>query len=253
MLKKAKIPCYVLVFDQVNIIRESLECLTHVSDKLDIIVIENPSPHSSKIKPLVDAFGKAGLIKRHYLFDNNITGNAFGSVINIEKQLVQKSPFVILTDGDLRLDNNDWLDEELSILKKHRDIFACGVSLDLSNLPLKTFPDAKDWMPPDISEHRDFYETLTGIHLLMLRGPELYDFMQWKNANELSFVDGEMHRHARENLLKKWVRTKKARAYHLTWDLYADKKHPYTELKTSKGFQATWLHNDHAAYALTEY
>ena len=45
-----KIPCYVLVYDQVEIIEQCLDFLADSSDHLDIIVIENPSPNTPKIR-----------------------------------------------------------------------------------------------------------------------------------------------------------------------------------------------------------
>jgi hypothetical protein len=252
MLHK-KIPCYVLVFDQVEIIQKSLAFLTKQSKKLDLIIIENPSPNTPKIKKIVDSLGQTGLVKRYYIFNENITGNAFGAVLNNELGLVRQSRHIVVTDGDIVCQNDSWLSEEKAILKRHRDVFACGVSLDLVNLPLETFSSAKDWIPADMDIFDDFYEAYTGAHLLLFRGKELASFLDWRSKNKLNFVDGELHKYCYGELHKKWARTKTSKAYHLTWDLYADKKHPYTVMKTSKVFQDTWYHNRDAPYRLTNY
>jgi len=253
LFEKKKIPCFVLIFDQVEIIRKTLEFLAEYKDRLDVIAMENPSDNSPEIKKIVDRLGKAGAIKRHYFFEKNITSAVFTAAINNEHELLQKSPYVVITDGDVTVSNGDWLKEELRVLKKHDDVFAIGTTLDKSNLPLETFPDATGWIPEDIHEDRDFFEVNTGAHLLLLRTPELLDFMVWKEQNDLQFVDGSLHRYAAEVIHKKWARTKHAQAYHLTWDLYADRNHPYTKMKLGKGFNALWHHHDTADYTITSY
>lgn len=252
MLKRRKIPCYVIIFEQIDIIKQSLDFLTPYSSELDIIIIENPSKNSDKIGELIKEYGRAGLIKRHYLFDTNITGNAYTQVIKTEADFIKKSKFILLTDGDIKSNNPDWLTEEKKIMR-HKDVFACGISLDMTNLPLKTFPDAKKWIPEDRAVHKDYFEVATGIHLVLFQSRGLLGFMDWMSRNQLAFVDGNMHRYCYEVAKKKWARTKHAKAYHMTWDLYANKNHPYTKFKLSKSFEQTWHHKQTADYILTEY
>jgi hypothetical protein len=253
MFIRKKIPCFVLIFHEVDIIKQSLNFMVKFADRLDLILVENPSPHSPQIGEFTAELGKQSLIKRHYLFETNITGNAMDTVLNKESALIKKSRFMILTDGDLVCDDSDWLDEEIAILDRHPDVLACGVSLDRSNLPLKTFPDAKNWLPDDVAETEHYYETITGCHLLLVGGGDFYDFLNWKNQNDLYSVDGALHQFCYQQKHRKWARTKKAKAYHLTWDLYSDKKHPYTRLKTGKDFKQTWHHRQRASFKLTQY
>jgi hypothetical protein len=253
VFRQKKIPCYVLIFDQVEIIRRSLDFLVQYADMLDLIIIENPSPNTPKIQSIVSTLGKSGLIKKYYLFEKNITGNAYDTVFHKEQAIIKKSSRIIITDGDLYSTNKHWLKEELNILTRHPEVFACGVSLDMSNLPIKQFPDAINWIPPDKNTFSDFFEATTGGHLLMLRGGQFYDYMKWQAKNNLNFVDSVMHRYCYEILRKKWARTKNSKAYHLTWDLYNDKKHPYTVFKTSKTHEETWYHKQKAKYTLVEY
>jgi hypothetical protein len=248
-----KIPCYVLVFDQVEIIEKTLEFLVKYADRLEIIVIENPSDKTPDISKVIESYGKKGLISRYYLFDSNITSTAYDTVLNAELKRVKKAPFVLVTDGDLVVDSEKWLDEEVMILEHNSDVFACGVSLDRSNLPLAAFPAAKDWIPPDIQSHPTFFEALTGCHLLLFRGREFAGFLEWNNENNHNFVDGTMHHYCYKLLHKKWARTKHSEAYHLTWDLYQDKKNPYTKLKTKQTFADTWYHDRKSDYTLKQY
>ncbi len=253
LFEKKKIPCFVLIFDQVEIIRKTLDFLAEYKDRLDIIALENPSDNTPEIKKMIDEFGKAGVVKRYYLFDKNVTGAAYTAAIKNEMESVRKSPYAVITDGDVTVDNGDWLKEEIKVLKKHKDVFAIGTTLDKVNLPLETFPEATGWIPEDIHEYPDFFAVNTGAHLLLLRGQELADFIAWKDENDLQFVDGTLHRYASEVLHKKWARTKNAKAYHLTWDLYFDRNHPYTKMKLDKSFKATWHHSDTSDYKLTSY
>lgn len=253
MIFKKKIPCYVLLFEQTEIIKRTLTFLSAYTSTIDIILVENPSVNSPEIKKFVDSLGDRGLIKRHYLLGQNITGNALGVIIDKEKEFIRKAKYVIVTDGDIESKDKVWLDEEKQILKKHRDVFTCGISLEMSNLPLETFPESKDWLPPDINEHADFFEAFTGAHLLLFRSNELLHFMDWKKDNDLSFVDGNLHKFCTDVLHKKWARTKLTSALHLTWDLYHDRNHPYTQFKLGKSFQQTWYHSKTADYIVTEY
>lgn len=253
LLTRRKIPCYVLVFEQIDIIKRTLDFLTTFSDQLDIVVLENPSDNSHEIGSYLAQLGASKLIRRHYLFDENTTGGAFSVALNEEQKIIRKSKFVIITDGDITTLNRNWLDEELSILKKHKDVFACGITLDTANLPLKTFPESTGWIPDDEAEHTDYYQVYTGAHLLAMRGKELVDFLRWKNEKKLPFVDGTMHRYCTDTLHRHWARTKHAVGYHLTWDLYHDINHPYTQFKLSKSFDDTWYHEQTSGFTVTDY
>ncbi len=247
---RKRVLCYVLVFDQVEIIRKSLTFLSEHANALEIIVIENPSPNSAEIGKIVSKLGEAGKVARHYLFSTNITGRAYDMVIQHEAERVSKARFVMITDGDLTCSEPDWLDEEMAILK-NSEVFACGVSLDMSNLPIKAFPSSVNWIPKDISTQPSYFEALTGGHLLLLRGRDLSGFMDWKQRNNRHFLDSDMHDYCYKVLSKRWARTKRSTAYHWTWDLYQDTNHPYTALKTNKSFDDTWRHNQSAEYSLT--
>jgi hypothetical protein len=243
----------VLVFDQLEIIKKSLNFLSKYSDRLDLIIIENPSTHTPQISNFINGLGKKKLIRSYYLFEENVTSNAMVTVLDETLSLIAKSPYAIITDGDLISSDTGWLDEEISILSKNREVFACGVTLDKSNLPIKAFPEAAGWIPPDVSEQPDYFEAATGGHLMMLRGKDFAEYIRWKNENKILHIDDEMRKYCYQTLGKKWARTKKTKAYHLTWDLYADKNHPYTKFRSKKTFKETWDHKKQTAYKLTEY
>ncbi len=252
-LKKKKILTYVLVFDQYDIISKSLDFITAFSNQLDIVVVENPSSNSSKIKKAVDKYGAAGKIKRHYLFEENIAANAFSVVLEKERGIIKDYKYVVLTDGDLTSKDTGWLKEELNVLKHNPSVFVCGISLDQFNLPTEAFPEAKNWIPPDISEQNDYFEARTGLHLLIFSRPDLLGFLDWFKTKKHPFVDSTLHYYCYDVLQRKWSRTKKAKAHHLTWDLYSDRSNAYTKLKTGKSHEETWLHLKRAGFSIKEY
>ncbi|MFZ1301789.1 MAG: hypothetical protein WAQ27_04435 [Candidatus Microsaccharimonas sp.] len=241
-LSRKKIPLYVVVFDQIEIIKKTLDSFAPLADRLDIIVIENPSDNSKEIGKLITSYGNKGVIKRYYKLNENIAGNGFRVVIQNERKVIKSAKYSLITDGDLELDSVAWLDEQLSVMKKHPDLFTCAITLDKSNLPLKNFPESINWVPDDIQEHEDYFQAYTGAHLLMLRSKELLSFMDWLIKNNHSFVDGQLHEFSENILGKKWGRTKQTQAIHLTWSLYHDLDHPYTKFKLAKSFHETW-HN----------
>jgi hypothetical protein len=253
MFFKQKIPCYVLIFEQVDIIEKTLAFLADYSEDIELIVIENKSQNTNDIKQIVERFSRNGFIKRHYTFNENITGNAYNIILEHEANFIKRQKYIILTDGDVVSNDRNWLREQKRILQKHKDVFTCGITLDTFNLPLETFPEAKTWLPDDMSEHEDYFETYTGIHLLLMRSKDILGFMKWKKENNLSFVDGNMHAYCYEQAHKKWSRTKVAKAHHLTWDLYWDRDHAYTKFKLAKSFKNTWYHQETADFTLNEF
>ncbi len=234
MFFRKKIPCYIIVYDEISVIKPSLEFLTKFSNELDIVIVENKSKNTPKIKKLVASMGDRGLLKRYYLFDQNIVGRAFDEVFMAEKQIISQSSRVIVTDGDLTVADNNWLSEEKSILNKNADVFTCAVDLSLENLPTDIYPKATDWIPSPRTIYKDFDDGITGVHLLMFRGQQFVDFLEWKWLNSTDrFHDSLLHQYCYGVVDMKWARTKKAKAYHHTWDLYRDKDHPYTKFKLS--------------------
>jgi hypothetical protein len=251
--KTKRIPCYVLVFDQVEIIDKSLHFLAESSDKLDIHIIENPSENSPAISKIISKLGEQGKIKSHYLFDKNVTNNALLRVLDEQAAVFKRAPYVLLTDGDVVSDDLDWLGEEINILRNNREVFACGITLDLVNLPVTTFPKAKDWIPRDKAEFPDYYENVTGTHLQLTRGKDLYGYLEWIKSTGTKSIDSALHHYCEEVRSMKWARTKKTKAYHLTWDLYQDLNHPYTIMRLQKNHDETWRHDEISDYTLTTF
>jgi hypothetical protein len=237
-----RIPCYVLAFHDAPTIAASLDWLARWRDRLELIVLENPSEATaSAIRPDVEARLARGEVDRYLLFDENISNNAFEVALAVDRARWEAAPYVLLTDGDL-VGGDGWLEEEVALMDRRPEVFAVGIRLDMDNLPLAQFPDAGGWVPPPRAEHDDHHEGLTGIHLLMLRGADLAAYMRYQAANRLRFVDSTMHHFAYRVLDRRWARTARSSARHLTWDLYAQPDHPYTQMKTGRSLREHWHH-----------
>jgi hypothetical protein len=237
----ARIPCYVLAFHDAPTVRASLDWLTGFGDRLELVVVENPSERTEgEIRPYVEGLLAAGAVDRYLLMDENITNNAFEVALEHERTRWEGGERVLLTDGDL-VGDAGWLDEELAIVARP-EVFACGIRLSMENLPLEAFPEATGWVPPARAEHEDWIEGLTGLHLVMLGADGLAAYSRFRAANRLRFLDSTMHHFCYRVLDRHWARTKLSEARHLTWDLYADPEHPYTRFKTGKSLREHWQH-----------
>jgi hypothetical protein len=240
-----------MVYYDFEIIQKSLSCFLKNNHQLDHIVIENKSNYTdTQIKPYIKRLLEQDKISKYYYFEKNITNNAFETVIDLEINNFKDSKYIILTDGDLYVKNDNWLVEEIEILEKYPEVFACAISLDDSNLPIKNFPDAYKWLEPPIEEYKDYIEAYTGVHLLLLRTNDFINYWKYREKKNLTFVDSTMHYYCYQVAQKKWARTKNNKAIHITWDRYNDLNHPYTQLKLSKTLQETWFHNEYSSYEL---
>lgn len=240
----SKIICLVLAYFDFESIKTTCKGLVPYSDRLDLYIVENPSEATeSHIKPFVLDLVRSGHVSHYFLFDKNITNNAFEMVLQSEYINLQDSEYILLSDGDLELSSQDWLDEELSIMRACPEVFACGINLDLSNLPLENFPTAHRWLAELLQRHRLYDEAATAMHLTLFRSRELQGFLSYLGCRpRLRFTDTELFNYCYGVLHMRWARTRKSLARHLAWDRYHDLVHPYTRRKLSKSFQDTWRH-----------
>ncbi|AKI79872.1 hypothetical protein [Niemeyer virus] len=254
MSNKQKIPCFVLIYEQVDIIKKCLSFLIKYSDRLNIIIVENYSSNTQTIiKPYVIDLINNKLIWKYYLFEKNIYNVAIHISINhaIKTYLdPNEYPYVYVTDGDLTIEDTNWIDEQLSILDKCPNAFVCGCLLDYSNLPTKTIPDSVGWIQK-YTDHGDYNVGITGTVFNLYRTPVLIETMKYLNDNGLKYLDYHLHHYYEiKNMI--WTCTKKAKSYHLTWDLYSDLENPYTIYKLHN-YKTMWFNNTEASYQLFEH
>lgn len=248
-LSTNKIPCRVTIFSEFDIIKKSLEFYTKYSERLLITVIENKSKNTdSQIKPYVLDLLKQGKIYQYILFDKNISSNA--SVMVYKHKLFQmtESPYVLATEGDLVCEDENWLDEEISVLEQNKEVFVVGMDMLLSNLP--KVKNAENWVPPAISlENKNYLMGNTGGWCLLYRKQDYLNCFNSLISKSIVPIDSHQGQYC-TSIGKIWARTKKAKVYHLTWDLYNNPEHPYTKFKRNKGFRKIWLHNNYSGYTI---
>lgn len=231
--KVGKIACVFFIYYNTDIIKKSIECILKHKNVLDIYVVENKSPYTdTEIKPYMMKLLEEGSICKYVIFEENITNNALKIFLNSDLMDFDKYQYTILTDGDIFVYNDDWLHEELNILEKHKKVSVCGMFLTNSN-------------PPHMAEHEDYYFGYTGMWLLLLRTPDLKNFLEYMNKNNKPILDHEMHLYFVVKLKLEWAKTKKCMGYHLIGDLFKDSNYmenPYLKFKRDSG-ESLWYHN----------
>jgi hypothetical protein len=229
-ISNKKILCISLIFHDFEIVKKFIDFIITIKDQADIVLIENYSEASSKIKDVCLDLLKSQSIIRYYLFDENIYGNAIKTFLFNGDIDLSKYEYILLTDGDMSCSDSTWLQQQLNIINNNKDIFCCAMDLLTDNLPLSTFPDSKKWIPHPTSLENDFIECPTGVHLMLIKSDIYIDTINWLNKENRLFTDFDMLDYCRI-LKKRWVKTKNVKAYHHTWDAYADLNHPYTKIK----------------------
>lgn len=241
-----RVLCLALVFFDLEVVRRSLAFLGRLGAQVDLVVLENRSPHSdSSIRPYLNRLLADGGCSKVVEFDDNASNNAVEFVLSepgVFGLSLQAYDWILVTDGDIEMAGIDWLSAECDLLERRRDLFACCVQLDLVNLPVVTFPDAAGWIPPIIQAHPDFIETKTGIHLALFRAKELVEAVAWLQRRGLRFVDSALHHYCYQVLGRKWGVLPNHAARHLTWDSYSDPAHPYTVWKRTQTLASVWNH-----------
>lgn len=239
-----KIPCIVLVYYSTEVIKKSLDFITKASDKLDIIVLENRSENTEKlIKPYLSKLLECKKISMYVEFLDNITNNALEEFFDTNIIDLNAYENIIITDGDVLGDSNEWISEEENILKNNPEVLVCGVDLKTDNLPLETFEEAPKWVPKIINSYDDYSECPTGMQLLMVRTKIMPGFFDYMERKEEKFKDSAMFDYFYDELNKKWGKTKINRVQHLTWTIYGDLDDPYTKYKLSRSHTEHWHHD----------
>ncbi len=248
-VKQSKIPCYVIAFFEFANFQKTIECLLKKSDLLDIRVLENYSKYTeAKFKPYILDLLKQGKVSEYVLFEKNISCNmtkVFFEKFDFNKI---KSPYFMLTDGDVVTREENWLEEEIAILADNKEVFAVGIDFSLENLP--AIEGSDKWIPkPKECRGKNYVEGYTGAWFLLFRTNDFANLSNYLLKKELSFVDGNFHHYCKKNK-KKWARTKIAKARHLTWDNYANPDDEYNVWKASKTFKEHWYHKNYCDYTI---
>lgn len=225
------------------------ECLESIIDtpNCDFYVLENKSDVnvSEKIKDYV----KKGKIKQYVLFEKNIANNApriFSIDGNIE---FSNYKYIVFTDGDVVPDEG-WLEECKLALEHDKKLFVVATGLYMDNLPVKTFPEAVDWIPTKVIDRGNYLETQTGCQLMTFRSEDYKRYIQFLIdkpyvVNGIGYTDWHIHNFIK-SIGKRSGKTKITKSKHLTWDYYQDLNHPYTQERLQ--IKKPWSSDDRCKY-----
>lgn len=217
--------CILFCFHNIHHIKqcyESLKC-----PGIDFFIVENKSENSNQIEDYFKQQDITGYIQ----FQNNVTFRAIEIFIENYHSLLEKYDYITISDGDLKVMNSQ--DTFLEIVKNLNldNIGVSCVDLSLENFPYH-IEGSRGWIPNPIQENDEYIECATGIHLCTIKKENLYLFKQ-------TFIDSSIRELTYSNSLK-WVKTKKNKAVHLTWDLY-NLGNEYFEFK--KNSPNLWNHS----------
>lgn len=204
------------------------------NDFSDFLIIENKSINSEVIK---DFFLKQEILK-YIFFEDNIAGNAVNIFLKDFSEIIKQYEYITITDADLKVDDSKKTFEEIFSILDLPEVGVCCVDLDMANLP--DVPGAKQWVAPVIEETELYYTANTGIHLMTIRNENI------GLIEDIHFLDSLLSLNITKKN-KKWVKTKKNKAVHLTWDLYFPGS-PYYEYKLKN--KDLWNKIKHCKYQI---
>lgn len=231
-----KIPTVILFYKNWHFL---LQMLSRMDERCEITIIHNLSKETEQFIDVLNQWVKNGLIHKHIIFSENIANNAVKVVFRDALVDFGDAEYFILTDGDL-LPDRGWLDEHMSILNKHDNVFVVGSDLYMDNLPQY----GQGWVPVAI-DRGDYLDGKFGTHLMTFRTDDFNMMVDFLLKNNQSFCDTNYHLYA-ERWKQKSVKTKQAKSVHLTWDLYRDINHPYTKERLNN--KNIWLTNKEVKY-----
>lgn len=246
-----KIPCYILIYRNFERNKESLDFFIKYNDKLDITIIENKSDYTYTLfKPYIDELVKTNKIKRYVIFDENIASNAFGEIIEHDLSELNQYDMIMITDGDIISEDNNWIEEEINIVNNNPEVLCCGMPLSMVNFP--KIPEFQKNKPPESSiiSGKDYYEGDLGWCALLFTMDKFLESYTWVKRYFKIFLDGYFQLFC---LLShyKFARTKNALAYHLTWDDYSyPDKNEYGKWKLSLSYKEIWLKKQTSSFTI---
>lgn len=236
---KSKLLILLNCFFNYELINRCLESICKVKKddvEYDIIILENPSKYSDKIKELISKF----TIYKHYICEENIEGNIFTLFVNTFPELIEEYDYIAMSEADVVLEEGS-LQEAIEILDK-KDIRVGNLSIDVElnykkyyNLPIRT------WIP--IAKNIDGYDVgATGFQFIIFKRNFLKGFVSAINNKQLcssvALGQGNYYGLSDSNLQifnnqnrTLWVRTKKYKLDHIGWEMYINMDNEYVKTK----------------------
>jgi len=216
--------CILICYNNVDHIKK---CFTSLkNNNVDFFIIENKSKNSDEIQKYFLTQKIIGYIQ----FEQNITFKAVEIFIKEYEPLMREYDIITVSDCDLYVENSVDTFNELVKNLNFDNIGVSCVDLCLKNFP-NSIPGSDSWLPNKTNETDEYIECATGIHLCTIKKENLFLFKQ-------TFLDNHIHTIANQSGLR-WVKTKKSKAIHLTWDLYSP-GNEYFEFKKNNNL---WNHS----------
>jgi hypothetical protein len=245
-----RIPCFVLCFFDFPAIEKSLNFFSKFNDKLELVIVENPSKYTDTIKPFILNLLKEGKIDYYYLMNENIGLNAIEMLLKKNTIDWMNKPYIINAEGDLASNSMTWIEEEKNVLDKYPNVLACGMGVDLESFK-KIDPRGAYWYPAPHADRGDYYWGLTGGgHAVMWRNKDMIDFLQYMDSVKGKYVDNYMHPFVEAVKRKEWGRTKYSLMEHYSWNYQLIDNHEYHEIKKTIPWVELFHHDRYCEYTL---
>lgn len=150
--KKIPIPIFVISYNRVNVLKETLNSFESILDPYVIVICDNNSTYPPLIRYLKNI--ETSGIKVMWNVQNDLYGNIDANVKSWFNQTKSKSPYYVVTDPDVKLCN-----KPMNLLKDFSKILE-EESVDVVG-PMLRIDDIPDYYPLKskvMSRHRCFWE-----------------------------------------------------------------------------------------------
>jgi hypothetical protein len=224
--------CILICFKNLEHIIKCYESL--YNNDIDFFIIENYSDNSEKIEEYFLGKNIIGYLQ----FEKNISNNAVSKFITDYESLLRKYDYVTFSDCDLTVEDSKETFNEIIKNLSFEDVMISCVDLTMINLP--NVPGSDSWVPSPINVTSEYIEGLSGVHMLTIKNESL-DLIK-----NIKFLDSVLKNKVYGSK-KKWVKTLKNKAYHLTWDLYFEGSDYYNFKLTNTDI---WNHENICNYKI---
>lgn len=205
--------CVFLAFRNVNDIKMSFDSMYH--DEMDFIILENHSDNSDEICEYFKDKKLRGYIK----YEDNAALCAFNIFIRDHREILLEYDYITITDGDLYFyDIREAFNEIRDGLDKEDCIIASASLYNGNNYSNKNRiigVDSYNDIMRDRTVEFGCHEGKTQCNVMTLKKENL------SLIEDMYFGDTHVFRKV-QSWGKKWYRTSRCLAYHLTWDLYVE-------------------------------
>jgi len=224
--------CVLICFKNLEHIIKCYE--SFYNSDIDFFIIENYSNNSEKIKEYFIDKNIIGYLQ----FEDNISHKAVSTFITDYENLLNKYEYITFSDSDLTVENSkETFNEIIKNLNLENVMVSC-VDITMVNLP--NVPGSQSWIPSPLNVTDEYIEGASGVHMMTIKQE---NFELIKN---IKFLDSVLKNKVYRNK-KKWVKTLKNKAYHLTWDLYFEGS-DYYKFKLSN--PDIWNHENTCDYKI---